>query len=418
MDCRCKQNWEYDVGDGSAPLKCSNGETCCNPDNDDFGDWCIVEDPECEESDFGYCRPLSMAVQGCTDFPPSWTDSEGDACYSYSVLSLCTSDGHSGSGWRKEWGTFQSFTSNGYDASEACCACGGGSFTNQGYNAHRCADKVDWEDKDGDGCYEYGLNNWCTDDGEPGPGWHTEDWGQMSLFTHNGASALEACCVCGGGGKGTGFPTTSYDPWFGGWWEEPDFDDDDTTGVVAPSHAMWSVASGGCTIDAQGCALSPNYPAPYKPNEKCVIGINKDKIVPVTAVEFETEWGYDVLKVNAISYSGSAGPEGITPWGPIIWTSDSEEVDGGWKLCPEAASAGSRPSWGPAPSPEGGTPQTGVTEGEPEGKHKMIGSAVAVVLALGVASGAYFYCKRGKKDTGLGDMPTRGHKYGRQDDDV
>jgi len=124
----------------------------------------FVKDTLCEDVDWGYCRPESMAIPGCTDYPPSWTDSEGDACYIYKSLQFCTEYGEMGEGWSNDWGDFESFTRDGFDASDACCACGGGSYSNQGFNGLWCTDRDEWTDTDGDGCQSYSNNNWCLDD--------------------------------------------------------------------------------------------------------------------------------------------------------------------------------------------------------------------------------------------------------------
>lgn len=369
----------------------------------------MVEDTECEDSDWGYCRPVAMQTPGCTDYPPDWSDNEGDGCYAYVFHKYCSADGKTGEGWEDDWGTFADFTDMGYDASRACCGCGGGSFTSQGYNGYTCGDTPDWKDKDGDNCQSYSYNNWCTTSGGAGVGWH-EEWGTMDDFRNNGLIASEACCACGGGGQGTNFPTTSYDPDFGGWWEYGYYDDD-TTDVQAPSDgSMWAVSSGPCAKDSAGCITSPHYPANYKADEKCVIAIDENKMKRVTATNFNTEWGYDVLKINAISYSGSSGPADILPVMPIVWTSDYTDDAAGWRLCPEGA--GNEVGGSPSPA------MTGTTLTEDQ-KHKGI-AAGTVVLLIGASIACYCCCKKRTQEGGLGDGVAKSKgssKYGRQMDD-
>ena len=62
----------------------------------------------------------------CADSPPGWTDSEGDGCQDYKDGEYCTAAGQAGLGWDPAWGTLSQYANDGKDATEACCACGGG----------------------------------------------------------------------------------------------------------------------------------------------------------------------------------------------------------------------------------------------------------------------------------------------------
>ncbi|CAK0846572.1 unnamed protein product, partial [Prorocentrum cordatum] len=171
-NCECKVNWVMDDLDGNS-LTCN--EACCNLDDDPFGDYCYVVDPACEEFEWGYCRPESMSTPGCTDRPAGWSDSDGDDCYAYAYNGFCTTSGGYGAAWQEDdWGTLEDYTQDGYDASTACCACGGGSGTYQGYDDTKCADSAGWADSDGDDCTSYTQFFWCTPDGHTGTGWHEE----------------------------------------------------------------------------------------------------------------------------------------------------------------------------------------------------------------------------------------------------
>ncbi|CAK0868359.1 unnamed protein product [Prorocentrum cordatum] len=368
-DCLCKASWEQ------GGVTCSDG--CCNLDDDEWGDYCYVEDPECEDFEWGYCRPETMTRPGCTDYPPGWSDSDGDECYSYEFNEFCTASGGYGPGWDQGWGTFGSFAMGGYDASTACCSCGGGSDINQGYNDNRCADTDGWRDTDGDACSDYSQFSYCTTTGQPGIGWHAQ-WGTLSDFQEGGKSAVEACCSCGGGSTGT-YTGTQYTP-------TPN--DYGTAEVEVPSDVAWAVVSGPCTKDRSDCILSPNYPKTYGDDEKCVIGVNVDKISHVTADTFSTEWGYDVLKINGQTYSGTLGPSSVKPLGPIVWTSDFESALNGWRLCPPGA----------APFEEEGAGASGSGS-----------RTLSVLVAMGIlalVAGACWRRMRGTADTGLGEgMP-------------
>jgi len=122
--CKCKMSW-----DDSVFGHCN--EPCCNPNHDPYGEWCLVEDVECEDNDWGYCRPTGLnvvrqAIVGCTD-TASWKDKDGDDCVAYGQNFWCTKDGRYDVVWHESWGTFDSLKDkNGISAKNACCACGGG----------------------------------------------------------------------------------------------------------------------------------------------------------------------------------------------------------------------------------------------------------------------------------------------------
>lgn len=62
----------------------------------------------------------------CVDLPFQSKDGK-TTCLGYEQRHLCTPDGGYGSGWdRKHYGTFRRWAINGVDATQACCACGGG----------------------------------------------------------------------------------------------------------------------------------------------------------------------------------------------------------------------------------------------------------------------------------------------------
>jgi len=93
------------------------------------------------------------------------------------------------------------------------------------------------------------------------------------------------------------------------------------------------VTSGDCTVVGY-CVQSPNYPAKYGNSEFCDIAVNPDGAEPILVVDFKTEIDYDVLTVNGEKYSGTTGPEGVTPTGVITWASDYSIRGTGWQLCP------------------------------------------------------------------------------------
>lgn len=108
-------------------MKCDN--FCCNPDADPDGPWCMVEDPLCEDSDWGHCVPNNAPqvapAAGCADVA-EWHDTDGDGCDVYDSSRFCTQSGGVGPGWNIDWGNPIAFAANGYSAFTACCGCGGG----------------------------------------------------------------------------------------------------------------------------------------------------------------------------------------------------------------------------------------------------------------------------------------------------
>ena len=67
-----------------------------------------------------------LSSDSCVDSPPNWKDSGGDNCAAYRSLKYCTPRGEPGNGWLPGLGTFAQYARDGKDASQACCACGGG----------------------------------------------------------------------------------------------------------------------------------------------------------------------------------------------------------------------------------------------------------------------------------------------------
>jgi hypothetical protein len=106
-------------------------------------------------------------------------------------------------------------------------------------------------------------------------------------------------------------------------------------GPGADYTSTFSVASGSCTVTADNCFRSANYPDSYPNNDTCSIIL----LVPDTLVvrAFNTESGYDVLTVNSVPYSGnySSGPEGVnvTSGTSISWSSDHNFPMSGFEIC-------------------------------------------------------------------------------------
>jgi len=116
--------------------------------------------------------------------------------------------------------------------------------------------------------------------------------------------------------------------------DKPDMTTTSTT-TQAPDFGgnPWMVWRGACTVDADGCLLSPNFPDAYGNSQSCVILVNDSAVEPIHVHSFRTEFGYDKLKVNNVDYHGTLSPEGVIPTGEISWRADGSIADPGWKLC-------------------------------------------------------------------------------------
>ncbi|CAE7218497.1 unnamed protein product, partial [Symbiodinium necroappetens] len=103
--------------------------------------------------------------------------------------------------------------------------------------------------------------------------------------------------------------------------------------AVGQLAAAWSVTSGQCTLEADGCISSPSYPRSYPDDSSCSIHVPTGNTDAIQVVSFQTESGYDKLRVNDLDYSGTSGPYGVVPQGTIGWSSDSSVSGSGWKIC-------------------------------------------------------------------------------------
>jgi len=108
------------------------------------------------------------------------------------------------------------------------------------------------------------------------------------------------------------------------------------------------VQSGPCTQDGP-CISSPNFPSHYSDDQSCVISVPVG-MGPIYVKAFDTESDYDVLTVNGESFHAQHSPEGIRPTTDIVWSSDSNITDIGWKICAEGVDP-SLPTPSPAPTP-------------------------------------------------------------------
>eukprot|EP00854_Cymbomonas_tetramitiformis_P021359 gene21359-25669_t len=64
----------------------------------------------------------------CENVPDQFTDIDSDSCLTYQIEDFCNEDGSYGTGWDVNWGTFDRYARDGVDVTQACCACGGGTY--------------------------------------------------------------------------------------------------------------------------------------------------------------------------------------------------------------------------------------------------------------------------------------------------
>lgn len=127
---------------------------------------------------------------GCSD-AVGWVDSDGFKCQEYAGWCV---DGHA----LKPERDYRKFAVKNVSALEACCRCGGSRR-----KANWCEDLAGWTDAEGNGCGRYesllSFDQKMCEAGKP--------IGAVNAITDLGAigkdgvnrSALDACCVCGGG---------------------------------------------------------------------------------------------------------------------------------------------------------------------------------------------------------------------------
>merc|ERR1712217_921315 len=101
---------------------------------------------------------------------------------------------------------FRRWARNGIDATQACCACGGG-------YQKACSDYPNgWRSSTHASCKDYADRKWCTKSGGYGTGWDFNQFVNFAKWAVNGIDASQACCECGGGQEPTPAPTPPPTP--------------------------------------------------------------------------------------------------------------------------------------------------------------------------------------------------------------
>ena len=75
----------------------------------------------------------------------------------------------------------------------------------------------------------------------------------------------------------------------------------------ACESSTFSLSSGSCTIVDTHCLQSPNYPSHYGNNQGCQATVLRDDVI--SSVAFNTESGYDELRIGSRYFDGSEGPD-------------------------------------------------------------------------------------------------------------
>jgi len=114
----------------------------------------------------------------------------------------------------------------------------------------------------------------------------------------------------------------------------------------------WTVLTGDCKVEGM-CITSPNYPESYTSSYFRPVGqsllsrkspydceIDAEVRMETWVDSFETADYSDVLRVNGVSYSGTAGPnDGLIPTRRITWSTSLSTLlpkghsRAGWKIC-------------------------------------------------------------------------------------
>jgi hypothetical protein len=105
--------------------------------------------------------------------------------------------------------------------------------------------------------------------------------------------------------------------------------------MVTQALDQFEVESGSCTTSGK-CFQSPNYPNNYGFDQTCSIKVlSVGSGEKLETVAFYTEQDYDMLTINGIEYSGTAGPGGVvvSAGDNMTWSSDGADNELGFQVC-------------------------------------------------------------------------------------
>jgi hypothetical protein len=76
-------------------------------------------------ADYANDNGVHAGIACCACSLEDWRDKDEARCIDYADYYYCQNGGY-GPGWDESWGPFSDYAVDGIDASQACCACGGG----------------------------------------------------------------------------------------------------------------------------------------------------------------------------------------------------------------------------------------------------------------------------------------------------
>ena len=122
--------------------------------------------------------------------------------------------------------------------------------------------------------------------------------------------------------------------------------DSATESFIATALGFSNDAAGLCRVVAGGtCATSPNYPMNYGGGQTCTLTVRAAAPIRVTVAYFNTEGGWDKLKIGNVEYSGPQRRRGFLPpsipfnsslvnnGDTISWHPDGGTEYNGWYIC-------------------------------------------------------------------------------------
>mmetsp|Transcript_39527 Transcript_39527/g.84375 ORF Transcript_39527/g.84375 Transcript_39527/m.84375 type:complete len:402 (-) Transcript_39527:440-1645(-) len=106
-----------------------------------------------------------------------------------------------------------------------------------------------------------------------------------------------------------------------------------------PEMGSW-MSMGPCLVDESdpACVMSPHYPENYGNSESCALQVFGGVQKYIDIKFFQTEWGWDELRVNGVAYSGSVSniwevQGSMFDSTPLVWHSDISKSEAGWVIC-------------------------------------------------------------------------------------
>jgi hypothetical protein len=148
-------------------------------------------------ADYANDNGVHAGIACCACSSEDWRDKDDARCIDYADYYYCQNGGY-GSGWHESWGPFSDYAVDGIDASQACCACGGGTSS-----PSRDISPSGVGSGPGSGSASH-AGSGSLEDGSGGSGWGS---GSASA-SHAGSGSFED--GSGGSGWGSGSGSASH----------------------------------------------------------------------------------------------------------------------------------------------------------------------------------------------------------------